>query len=86
MKDGLQFVACPNEVVFNTELKDCQPISQPVGISDSGDARESNVSLGSAEITQQKYRDEGTMFSGKFARPASFADGFLRIFVVTPKK
>jgi hypothetical protein len=65
LEDGLRFVACPNEVVFNTESKDCQPNSQGNGTSHSGGERRIQTHKDSAGITQQKCRDHGR---GNFER------------------
>jgi hypothetical protein len=56
LEDEFRFVACPNEVVFNTESKDCQQISQADGTSDSGASGRLVASSGCAESRQQKCR------------------------------
>jgi hypothetical protein len=86
LEDEFRFVACPNEVVFNTESKDCQQISQADGTSDS-------VGRAGDCCFQRLRRKQATKMPRRGARRfransrglQNFVGKLLQVFVVHPK-
>jgi hypothetical protein len=73
LEDEFRFVACPNEVVFNTESKACQQISQADGTSDSvGRAGDLLLPAAAPKAGNKNAAAGRAAFSGEFAGLTKF--------------